>query len=592
MKVAIPPQNKSKDQFDPKSVVSAGKITEPQISKKGVPMNGLNGQFMLPIEHNLDTIAIFGPIRDKSKVDSPGCWQDQVSDHKTHHNGPIPQPTMRENYKGWIKGEEPSLKRTLNPSGDRSANTTPLHSSLRSNLEFRLGKSLSNIRIHTDAKAASLAEQQNALAVTAGRDIYFRQGAYQPKTPVGDWILAHEATHAVQQGLREAPDPDTLPRISNAALESQANMAASGRAVRISHGHPAAIMALTPAQFQTQLGSTPEQTLAISTLFANPVFAAIWNWLSTCAATPAQDLGPLALRVTPGLTSGGAVRFGGYSPMTRTLEINPTKPEHISNPAEMVDTIFHELIHAADALDATCQSAGSGTAPLAGAATSTQPPRRSVSASTAANLNRTHGPGASNPCEEFIDINSTAQSMVVNALQANIQTTGIGHPTLTFVNIIIRTNATALAFYETCRSSACALSGASRTAALDTCITETIAKFLPVSLLPSLLPAHLHFDSNNIRINASEIPKLDLVARYLFHHSSQTVEIVGHTDASGDPEANRRLGLSRANSVRTELISRGVPAAQIRDTRSEGEGNTLSTSSRERFRDRRVEIVP
>ncbi len=475
---------------------------------------------------------------------------------------------------------------------NQSDSTTKLHYPLRTNLEFQLGQSLPDIRIHSDINADRLAQQQNAIAFTAGRDIYLRRGAYRPKTPLGDWILAHEVTHAVQQGQLQAGELSTLPKVSNGALESQANLVASGYSTQISDVHPPAIMPLTLAQFQAQLGTTPEQTLAINTLFANPTFAAILTWLSTCTAAPTQDVGPIALRVTPGLTIGGAVRFGGYSPMTRTLEINPTKPEHISNPAEMVDTIFHELIHAADDVNSLCQNAGSNPAPLSGAATSTQLPRRFVSPARAATLNRTHGPGASNPCAEFIDINSAAQSMVVNAIQANIQTTGIGHPTLTYVNVIIRNNPTALAFYERCRIAACRLSGSARSNALSTCTIETIAKFLPNSLLPSLLPAHLHFGSSSTRINNLEIPKLNLVARFLIHHPGTTVEIVGHTDASGDSGPNQILGQRRANAVRAELIRKGVPAAQIRRARSEGERNTISSSRRERFRDRRVVISP
>jgi outer membrane protein OmpA-like peptidoglycan-associated protein len=464
---------------------------------------------------------------------------------------------------------------------------------VRADLEPRLGHSLESIRVHADGDAAARAERRGAVAFTAGRHIYFGAGAYRPGTPAGDWVLGHEATHAVQQGLVDVAE-DGLSDVADPVGENEAHRVAWGQSAQIGAVHAPAAMALTPAQFKAQLGSTPQQALAIDTLFSNPVYLAIWNWLAGCTATPAQDLGPLALRVTPGLISGGVVRFGGYSPFSRTLEINPTKPEHVDNPAELVDTVFHELIHAAHDLDSACQAAGAAAAPLAGAATSTLPSRASVASTpTATVFNILQGPGASDPCGEFIDINAAAQSMVTSAIQANIQATGVGRPTLTFVNMIIRSDPAALASYETCRRTACALSGSARTAALGACSSETIAQFLPVSMLPALLPAHLHFDTAATAVRADEIGKLDAVARFLVHHPAQTVEIVGHADSVGSASSNLTLGQQRADAVKAELLSRGVAASQIRGTpTSKGETSPISTSSSERWRDRRVEILP
>jgi hypothetical protein len=113
-------------------------------------------------------------------------------------------------------------------------------------------------------------------------------------------------------------------------------------------------------------------------LFGDATFLALWDYLKSCTATPTSDLGPLSLKVTPGLKIRGVERFGGYSPLLRTLEINPTKPEHKANPAELVDTIVHELIHAVDDLASDCKQATGKDAPLAGAATANPPTRAEV----------------------------------------------------------------------------------------------------------------------------------------------------------------------------------------------------------------------
>ncbi len=103
--------------------------------------------------------------------------------------------------------------RALNSSGE------PLHPALRSFFEPRFGHSFDQVRVHTDAEAATSAQQLNALAYTRGRDIAFAPGRFEPHTERGRRLLAHELTHVVQQGWagREriqraylAPTPDAI----------------------------------------------------------------------------------------------------------------------------------------------------------------------------------------------------------------------------------------------------------------------------------------------------------------------------------------------------------------------------------------------
>jgi hypothetical protein len=53
-------------------------------------------------------------------------------------------------------------------------------------------------RVHTGASADELARQLDARAFTVGKDVFFRSGAYQPHTPSGRALLAHELTHVSQ----------------------------------------------------------------------------------------------------------------------------------------------------------------------------------------------------------------------------------------------------------------------------------------------------------------------------------------------------------------------------------------------------------
>lgn len=58
---------------------------------------------------------------------------------------------------------------------------------------------MSNVRVHTDHEADALSQSVNATAFTTGQDIFFREGTYNPNSTDGLKLLAHEATHTVQQ---------------------------------------------------------------------------------------------------------------------------------------------------------------------------------------------------------------------------------------------------------------------------------------------------------------------------------------------------------------------------------------------------------
>src|SRR5205807_5303954 len=75
----------------------------------------------------------------------------------------------------------------------------PLDESTRSFMEPRFGHDFSQVRVHTDERAAESARSVNALAYTAGQDVVFGGGQYEPGTNEGKKLLAHELTHVVQQ---------------------------------------------------------------------------------------------------------------------------------------------------------------------------------------------------------------------------------------------------------------------------------------------------------------------------------------------------------------------------------------------------------
>jgi hypothetical protein len=74
-----------------------------------------------------------------------------------------------------------------------------LPADLSSRLGGALGTDVSSVRVHTGGESAQAAASLSANAYTVGQDVHFGAGMYQPGTPGGDRLIAHEVAHTVQQ---------------------------------------------------------------------------------------------------------------------------------------------------------------------------------------------------------------------------------------------------------------------------------------------------------------------------------------------------------------------------------------------------------
>ena len=92
----------------------------------------------------------------------------------------------------------------------------------RAFFEPRFGHDFSQVRVHTNAKAAESARAVNALAYTVGRDVVFGTSHYAPQTVSGLRLLAHELTHVLQQGLSHPTSGNLTIASSTSAEEGSA----------------------------------------------------------------------------------------------------------------------------------------------------------------------------------------------------------------------------------------------------------------------------------------------------------------------------------------------------------------------------------
>ncbi len=79
----------------------------------------------------------------------------------------------------------------------------PMADHVRQPMEDIFQTDFSGVKIHTDNESAKLNRSISARAFTTDHDIFFSPGTYNPDTPAGKELLAHELTHVVQQNGRK-----------------------------------------------------------------------------------------------------------------------------------------------------------------------------------------------------------------------------------------------------------------------------------------------------------------------------------------------------------------------------------------------------
>src|SRR5258708_7466276 len=109
-----------------------------------------------------------------------------------------------------------------------------LDSSVRMRMEKAFAHDFSDVRVHRGSTAAALSAGMNARAFTVGREVAFGADEYQPHTPFGDALIAHELAHVIQQrGAHPERASLELGAGQHDALEQEADRSAAGVAARL-----------------------------------------------------------------------------------------------------------------------------------------------------------------------------------------------------------------------------------------------------------------------------------------------------------------------------------------------------------------------
>jgi hypothetical protein len=119
----------------------------------------------------------------------------------------VPTNIERQNKRSVLRSEQAAAEtssagETGVPDSVReviSSSGRSLDASIQRAMEDRMGESFGDVQIHTGSTAAAACEAINARAFTVGSHIAFNQGEYDPESPEGQHVLAHELAHVRQQ---------------------------------------------------------------------------------------------------------------------------------------------------------------------------------------------------------------------------------------------------------------------------------------------------------------------------------------------------------------------------------------------------------
>ncbi len=106
------------------------------------------------------------------------------------------------------------------------------------------------------------------------------------------------------------------------------------------------------------------------------------------------------------------------------------------------------------------------------------------------------------------------------------------------------------------------------------------------------LPEGITFDTDSTYVRDSFRPEINKIAANLQDYPNTTVDVIGHTDSTGEADYNQALSADRAAAVTDILLEQGVDQSRI-VSYGRGEREPIASNDTEsgKAQNRRVEII-
>ena len=102
----------------------------------------------------------------------------------------------------------------------------------------------------------------------------------------------------------------------------------------------------------------------------------------------------------------------------------------------------------------------------------------------------------------------------------------------------------------------------------------------------------LNLERDSTTLTPESVPTVNTLTTVLKAYPEVSVALEGHTDSTGDPSANKRLSLQRADAVKDIMVKGGIPESRITATGYGAESPLASNDTAQgRAKNRRLELV-
>lgn len=165
-----------------------------QLQREGQP------NLSSPIAFNLQMECEECKISPPTKEEAEEASKEPEDEDQTTQVNPKAETSAAEVSNGSPSDFENSLSRAKRAGH-------PLPNTFRQTMEGKLGEDFSHVRIHMDSESTFMNRSIRAKAFTHENHIFFNESKYNPNTKNGQWLLAHELTHVIQQTGSRAIQP-------------------------------------------------------------------------------------------------------------------------------------------------------------------------------------------------------------------------------------------------------------------------------------------------------------------------------------------------------------------------------------------------
>jgi outer membrane protein OmpA-like peptidoglycan-associated protein len=104
---------------------------------------------------------------------------------------------------------------------------------------------------------------------------------------------------------------------------------------------------------------------------------------------------------------------------------------------------------------------------------------------------------------------------------------------------------------------------------------------------------NLNFETGSTQLTSDSVPTVESLVVIMKAYPTVAVRLEGHTDNTGDADANKKLSLDRAVAVREMMVKGGIAEVRIIGTDGYGQEKPIAPNDTEegRAKNRRTELV-